>query len=46
MILYFQIQQYERAAASLGMAVEEDPDNTQARISLAKALAAMAENDS
>lgn len=39
--LYLQTQQYERAVAALGMAVEEDPQNTRARIALAGALASM-----
>lgn len=39
--LYFEIQQYERSAAALGMAVEEDAGNLEARIALARALAAI-----
>jgi tetratricopeptide (TPR) repeat protein len=39
--LYLQTQQYERAVAVLGMAVEEDPGNTRAKLTLAGALAAM-----
>ncbi len=40
--LYLQTQQYERAAASLGMALEDDSDNIKLRIELARAFAAMA----
>ena len=40
--LYLQTQQYERAAASLGMALEDDSDNIRLRIELARAFAAMA----
>jgi tetratricopeptide (TPR) repeat protein len=39
--LYLQTQQYEHAVAALGAAVEQDADNTRARIALARALAAM-----
>lgn len=39
--LYLQTQQYERAVAALGMAVEENPQNNRARIALAGALASM-----
>ncbi len=39
--LYLQTQQYERAVAALGVAVEENPQNARARIALAGALASM-----